>query len=309
MTSERFKGSISIGKPGAKPKGDAEFDILSDAFREYGFTEHPDFTKSALMAGVAGAFAPEEMPPAERLPDLSLTTKQYFKNEVRPTLSKDAESGSDQALDLARKTGAYISAYAMKHPAFVLGQREFSIGDQTMSIDGHEQGYDIQTGWIIDYGMGLSGLMNHMDRIREEKYSVVGLQKDAGETALLEGIAMHRKLDEQQLQIYAGGITRNAGEMVKNGSAGIADAIIASRVHSAGSDLEAGIDMSSQLLRPEGLLVARGPRRFAAGTDYDKLFKRVRQDPKMRIVTNRQFVRRVATRQTEDLRSFVARSK
>jgi len=306
MTSEKFSGKINLSK---KPASTTELDDLMDAYLAYGFRRPPELTQSSFMAGVGGAFLTTEMPPTEMIPDLSPQSRNYFKNEVRPTLARQAEAGDTKALEVARKAGAFVSAYYLKHPEGIDGIKEFGIEDGVMNIDGITQPYSIETGWVVDYGIGLTGLINHIKGVRSERYGVIGLVKTQGEQAALRGLALHRGMSPDDMQIFAGGISSNVSGMLKNGSEGAADMVIASRVHMAGSELVSGVAMAPDLLRQEGLLVARGPRRYSAGADYDTLLRGVKNDRRMTVIADRTTARRTKHGTREDNRSFVARKK
>lgn len=112
MSSDRFGGHITIARSpaGGRDPFRVELDAAIAQFQEYGFSLSADMSDTGLMAGVAGAFAPEELGPEQAIPDASTRTRQYFGKEVRPRLIHDTEADAPRALALAHQFGRLIGA-------------------------------------------------------------------------------------------------------------------------------------------------------------------------------------------------------
>lgn len=156
--------------------------------------------------------------------------------------------------------------------------------------------------------MGIAGLAMHYQNAKSERYRVLGVQKTLGEQALLRGVAEQRGLVAGQVQVLSGGISSNTRTLLENGGTHSYDMVIASRVHSAGNDLVAGIMRAGQLLRHGGLLVARGARRYQGG-GYDQILGHIKHDRTMIVAENRIYERRSPTGVPESNRVIIARAR
>ncbi len=301
--------SASFGGSAYTSSGDqdpylAERDVAIDLFRAYGFTLLDDITDAALVTGVAGAFAPDDLGPECAIPDVSLQTQRYFGNTVRPRLIRDMEAGNQKALQLVHQFGRFLGVAYQGGVVGVQGSRDLFITDTHIVIDGIEQPYTLEAKQIADFGMSFAGIVAHLQNVRAERYKVLGLQEMLGQAALLQGVALQRGIARDRLQVYSGGIQANIDKIEPHGL----DVIIASRVHSAGKDLVFGIERAAMLLRSGGVLVARGPRYYEA-SGYDRVFGIIRDDPAMRILENRTYERESPWRASEPSRVIIAQAK
>jgi hypothetical protein len=295
--------NMSGGNP-VKP----EFDAAMDLYTDYGFVQPKDITIAAFICGVGGAFITEELPPAQHLPDIGPTTKRYFGNEVQPTLIEDARRGEAKALDLAHQVGRLISAAHISGMMQTEKPLPFDMVSGTVLVDGRQVEYEPAAQTVVDYGMGMVGLITHLKNVKSNQYALTGIQKTRGEAKALQGMVDHHKQSDV-VGVLSGGITKNAAMLIGNNGEGIIDVVVASRVHSAGDDLENGIKLGSQLLHKGGLLVARGPRRYDHGTDYDRIHDIIKRDPKLAIEVNHAYTRTSHSRSVEPNRAIVARKK
>jgi hypothetical protein len=196
MSSGRFGGHITIGQAGGRDPFQVELDSAIGQFREYGYSLSADVSGTGLMSGVAGAFAPEELGPVRAIPNAGTRTQQYFGNEVRPQLTRDAEAGNPKALALAHQFGRLIGAANQTGRMTPEKPLPFEVTTEEIVADGVRQPYDVETGLVIDYGMGISGVIMHLENVRNERYEVLGVQKTLGEQALLRGVAAQRNVAE-----------------------------------------------------------------------------------------------------------------
>lgn len=275
------------------------------AFEACGFTLPTDMTTSALFSGIGGAFITEEFPPAQLLPDVGLATRAYFGKTVQPTLERSARRQDEKSLQLAYQVGRLMGA-AMD-AELLTAHPPLDIVEDTIGVDGHLLAFDVQTGTVIEYGLGFNGLVTHIRNVKAGQYSVIGIQKTLGETMALQGLADYNGVPSDNFQILDRGIEYRTKGLLREGNQPAADLVVASRVHGAGQDLRTGINRASQLLRPDGLLVARGPSHYSQGLGYDTLAGIVLKSPELEVVVNHKFDIPTPRGRREENRLVVAR--
>lgn len=282
-----------------------ELNATLGLYEEHGFTIPHDLSMSGLLVGAGKVFLPDELPPIQFMPNASPQTKQYFAREVQPELLRGIRAGEPRTMRLAYQIGRFIGAGVRNHRLMTI-QPSINIQPQAIKVDGQHIAHQMEAGNVVEYGMGINGLVGHYRNVRNEQYNVLAIQHTIGEVTALRGLANYVGLNDQQCAITEQGIPRTVDALLTNGHGGDVDMVIASRVHGAGADLRYGIANSSALLGQEGLLIARGPVRYSKGMGYDDVLNQVRKDSQLSLMHNYQFTLSQPTGGTEINRLIVA---
>jgi hypothetical protein len=297
------------GLPGDRsPKQDfiqIEANATMEALAQAGLEAPSNISAAALAAGVIGAFMPDEVGPASAIPDISASSRQRFQQVIRPNLARGTEQGNEQALHIAHQAGRLVGAAIMAQRVIDV-HPPLSLNGKTVSVDGVNIEHQVQTGLVVEYGMGLNGLAAHLRNVKQGKYAVFGIQRDAGTATVLQGVTDFWKIPSDALRIVDGGIARRAQQLIDGRNKNGTDLLIASRVHGAGNDLKQGVAAAKDLLRLGGTFIARGPRRYAQGYDYDRVLQDMEREPSMHVDHSR-VLRRTIPRGIEHNRLIVAR--
>jgi hypothetical protein len=262
----------------------AELAATANAFRECGFSLPPGLAPPDLLAGVGFPYLPNEFPPAEFLSTMGPEARHYFSHVVQPDLLQALQEPKAKSLRLGHQIGRLIGANGSAGPLFS-PQPPMEIRPEAIAVDGHVIPYEIKTGRVIEYGMGVNGLFAHLQALKRRQHNVYGIQKTAAETAVLRGVADYHHLDRDRLVIADRGIAYRVQQLVRSArTQGLADIVVASRAHGAGEELLFGIAKAAQLLRVGGLLVARGPSQHILGSGYDAISHQISEDSGLRIL-------------------------
>ena len=265
-----------------------EVDAALQLYEQHGFTIPKDLSATGFMTGIGKAFMPEEFAPARYMPNAGLETKQYFAKVVQPELTDTTRRGEAHSLTLARQLGRVIGAGALSK-SLIRPNPPLEITPDVITVDAQTVPHKIEAGNIIELGMGINGLFSHFRNVRAETYNVLAVQHTVPEVQVLRGLADYLGLDDQQCAVTEQGIPKTVDALIANGHTGAVDAVIASRVHNAGADLQYGIRHSGTLLHEDGLLIARGPRRYPNGYSYDDVARQVQHDPQLHVTLNHTF--------------------
>ena len=296
---------VNIHTPGLPGYSGGENDVqiearaTANALQACGFDVPSDITVRALISGIGKAFIPGELPPAEQLSDVSLATRRYFGTTVQPSLRRASRLGDQNTEALAYQVGRLIgTGNAVPHPGV-------TFSDNQLFADGYVIPYAVESGTVLEYGLGLNGLFAHVANLKANRYHVTGIHKSSAEVTVLRGLAAAQGVKESSITLLDKGVSHQVTAILKSAALD-ADLIIASRVHQAGSDLRPGLVNASKLLRHGGLLVARGPRRFAAGIGYDQIAKILDFATDMHVSLNQEFAIKTSPGQSELNRLIIA---
>lgn len=294
------------------PVVDPTVDELLTAVNMYqsiGFDLPSTISRNDFFSAVSYPFLANETPPADLLKSLTASEQTYFAEEVQPALGYGVEAQIPAAVAFAKQIGSVLGANGQEG-SLCLFAPPVNIRPKVIEADQKQAIHTIDSGdgpgLVIDYGMGANGIYTHLDNIKKERYAVAAIQLGLGEVAVLEGVRNYHGVTNEQMVISAGGITRQVDRILDGGGAGQADLIIASRVHMAGDDLRHGIEFSEDLLRPGGLLVARGPRQCPEYVGYDEVADMIEDDGGFDIISNYTFVQHSSHDEIESNRSIIA---
>jgi hypothetical protein len=305
MPNIHVPGFSDRSTPPVNPVG-AEVEATLQAFVEYGFHRPADITASALMAGLGRPFLPQEMPPAEHLPDVGFDTKQYFATVVQPELAHGIRQSDERTFKLAHHMGRVIGANGVDGPLMKF-HPPLQIEDKVIKVDGHEVPYAAENGCVIEYGMGLNGLFSHVKNARADRYHVYGIHRSRAEVTVIRGALEYMGLSEGQIHVVDRGIAKRVDELLKSREHTEADIVIASRVHGAGPELRHGLAKSVGLLRKDGLLVARGPQHYSKGFDYNSVASRIKTNRQFEVLVDHPFTDYAGGEHLDASRLIVAR--
>jgi hypothetical protein len=253
---------------------------LFAAYDDHGFERPPELTATALLMGTCKAFVPDQMPSAYTLKDLTPRSQQYFANVVQPDLAYGARRQNPQTLALAHQAGRAFGSAGLSGEIITFNP-PLELGPQEIEADGHRIPYSIETGQVIEYGMGINGLFTHLQNVQAGRYQVYGVHRGRSEVAVLQGICDYYGIAEDKVSLAYQGIARHVAEKLKTAKEP-ADLVVASRVHMAGRELRYGIDKSAGLLRTGGLLVARGPQVDEGGMGYNQVGRCIESNRKLK---------------------------
>lgn len=194
-------------------------------------------------------------------------------------------TGIEKVLQLARAAGRLLGGAFERD--LVAGHPYLAIRGQTVTIPsiGYEYALPQPPQSVIEWGMGVSGLFAHTPNLKRRAYQLTAVQLEPGEAALLEGVAERLEVGGSPLRILAGGIARVTDEMIRYTPPPQADLLIASRVGSAGEQLDYGISHCADLLAMGGFLVVGGRVR-EGGRPYHRIAPLLAADPKLRMVAD-----------------------
>jgi hypothetical protein len=265
------------------------FDEFRDAYEAHGFTVTNDMTKAALLFAAGQPYVPDQLPPAMHLPDVDMDTKHYVSREVHPAIYTGLAKGSEATKALGWAAGRFIGA-TIEHNTVLNFQPPVEIADNLLLVGDHGVEYDIQSGKVVEIGLGITGVAAHIDNVRKGRYSLAGITNSSSEVMLLDGISSYFDLTDDELMNDASGITACIQEMLETSAyAGQLDALIASRVQSA-KDLPVAMRNASALLRPGGLVVATGPRQHPRGTGYREVRQILHGDPRLKMLVDDKYI-------------------
>ena len=278
-----------FGVPAAPDPVEPEFAATVAALEECNLEAPQDVSTYTLIAGVGRAFLPEELPAAEHLTEASEETRQYFDKVLQPALEKGVRLSDPRVLGLAYQLGRLLAANSRAQD-FKNTNPPLEVTPRNIYVDGRVVPFSIETGNVIEYGMGVNGLFTHFRNVGAGRYSITSIQKTRGEKAVLEGMADYFGITDDQMTILDRGIGYRMGGLLASGGHQSADLIVASRVHGAGADLKTGIAKGSRLIRIGGLLVARGPRTAKGTVGYDEVATQINRLPNMGMVLDHEFI-------------------
>lgn len=257
---------------------------VENSLVQYGYNHPPDMTKTALLVGIGNIFFPTEFPSdTARMPNVGPATKQLFAKTIRPALEKAVRTTSQETEVLARQVGQMTGA-------LILGGKvglstPFTMTAESISADGVRSAlYFEGDANVIDFGMGLSGLVAHADQLKKGKYAVMAIQENPVVTAALTGAAEALGIPMSRMQMLDEGMGRAASRLSLAEASDRADLVIASRVHMAGTQLREAIAKTPLLLRKGGVILARGPVKYPAGYDYGKVLAQLKKTPTLRVL-------------------------
>jgi hypothetical protein len=308
MTKPMFTELLHGQNTSIDPKT-VEMKTLAEMYVDMGIGRMPDCTQEDFFAVVAHPFLINEIPPAHLLDSFSEDQQVYLFREVQSPIGIGSENGDPAILSLGRQVGRVLGSSAAMS-ARELSDSPVNIGDDVLEVDQKQVRHNISAadgpGLVIDMGMGINGMFWHAQNVKRERYVVAAIQRGAGEVAVLHGLRDYNNIPDARMSIYAGGIAANVDRILAAGDTEQADLLIASRVHMAGDDLRYGMNYSEELLRPGGLLVARGPRKAPGVIGYDEVLDIIEDDGDYDIISNYTFVTHSSQGDIEANRSFIA---
>lgn len=310
------------------------------ALSETPFKMPSEMDAESFLDGISYAFLPHQVAPAETLTVLTPDSRRYLSREVQPSLQHGAEVGVPEVRRIAWHVGRVIGALnssrlmtgAGQVPVVHIGENLFGgpsegspvvVNENSLEADHSEVDFQVRNGQVIEFGLGMNGLYSHLNAIRGGRYRVLGIHHTAGEVALLEGVRDYNEVSPDDMQLVSSGIERSVDalalderELTYGEQWNRADLLVASRVHMAGEELMYGISRSSEVLRDDGLLVARGPSKAqvnkktsSEGVGYNEVLDTVEQDPEMEILVNSSFVLIDSQDKVESNRLIVAKNR
>lgn len=280
---------IPVTGQGAPPAVRADDAVVSvqKGLETFGYNYPADMTSTALLVGVGNIFFPTELPSdIDRMPDVGQATKRLFGQTIRPALEK-ARRASPQtihelAIQVGRMTGVLItrSRLGLSMP--------FSIVGESLSADGVNVPVHFgEKPKVIDFGVGLSGLVAHAQRLRKGTYRLVAVQQNETVSAASAGVLEALGVPRQNVELCSEGMGPAAKRLSLGETPTEADLVIASRVHMAGVELQTAIAATPLLLREGGVLLARGPVKYAAGYDYAKVLAQIQKARALQVLRSK----------------------
>jgi hypothetical protein len=265
-----------------------------------GLSAHPDLhdpVGAVIMYG--NAFAPSELGSPGNLRKIPETAREYHHRSLHPRLRSYSERGDPAGMAIAhsvgRLAGACIDAELMNtHPPFIIMGSSVDIASNpAVKIRNHT----ITS--VIEYGMGVNGLVVHKRNLRRGAYAVTALQKDKGEAELIRGVADFWGIQDK-LTVLDGGLKRAADLADDPAYANKASLILASHVHMA-ADLRQGLDAVPGLLSPDGALIALGSVDPTRPFNYNHVANILRLDARFSVQVDEHFYPHRGSRQRERL--------
>lgn len=297
------------------PSVTQEFMACIDALEDTPFKMPKDIDGKSFVEGIAYAFLPHQIAAVDQIRDMSPSTKEYFKHEVQPNLMGGAEQGIPQVMRVARHIGRVLTAMNKSGLSEVEYDADapLKIGSDFIRADGYDVPFHVETGRVIEWGMGISGLDTHISNLRAGRYYLYGVHHTAGETEVLRGAMDYHGIPPEISKLGHAGLIDEVDMLIADSDWNEADLIIASRVHMAGDDLLYGVESSGQLLRDGGLLVARGPRKSlshsAETVGYDEVATIIDGDENMKFQVNYAFAHIASNGDIEPNRLIVAEKR
>lgn len=282
-----------------------EMTVVRSMYAELGFERSDEVADDPLVAGIAKAFVPDQFPHAKSLANASIPVKHYFETTLQPALQKGIQSGNEQVFALAHQVGRVLGAAeqaGVRHPI-----PPVKIEEDSVSADGHTVPFAVETGHVVEYGMGLKGFTSHIKNIQAGKYKLTAIHRRKSEAAVLQGLADFYELPESGITIADKGIAHRSGELLKQQGPGSTDLIIASRVHDAGTELRTGLTKGEKLLHIGGLLVARGPVEYPKGMNYNQVASALHKAFTLHVEVDATFDEVIGSGHTDPSRLIVAR--
>lgn len=243
------------------------------------FSELRETTQGAMVRStLAHAFAPTETRQVHTFGAYE-DEVQHFITEVQPRVLQGIDDREPAFLALGEAVGGLLAAESEQAFPFVRFHPPFSIENGELHISGQTQPINFDQGLVVEFGMGLNGLAAHVPRLKEGAYVVVALSQNAGEAALLDGMAEYFGVGGQVANLEVGiekGIDRllpqNPKAPFESPFYRGVDLVVATHVHFAGEALRYGLNRAPELLRDDGLLVTHLPSDLStAPIDHTRL--------------------------------------
>jgi hypothetical protein len=259
-----------------------------------------------LIEAIGSTFL-HEVAPVQYMRGVTAEERRFIGNDLQPRFKKLLRQEDGGALTVAHQLGRLMGSdgrniVKVNHPV--------NVQKDKVVTDGVAVPFEIKTGLVIEFGMGLAGLYSHIQNVKSGLYRVTGVHASKPETQLLKGIAEVNKVNgPNAISITDEGITKSINDLLSDPEATTADIVIASRVHPAGVHLASNLSKISKILRPGGLFVGRGPRRYKQGINYDQVARGVLQDPSMAQVINKTYNLPGAPRGAQEPNRLVIASK
>ena len=284
---------------------DVELTGVMNLYTGLGYVVPVDISKSSLLAGVGKAFMPDQFPPVQALPGLSQHSMAYLGQEVQPALYKSARQGDERSLALAAQFGRAVGAATSENKAMII-HPPLTVDSAHIHVDNQSVPFSVETGRVVEYGMGVNGLFTHLRNIQAGAYAVTAIHRSRAEVAVLQGVTEFYGVSSAQLDVIDRGIAYRSGSLLKQQGQESTDLIIASRVHEAGSELRTGIIKGERLLRKAGLLVVRGPRIYSKGIGYDQVADQMHKSKNLQVAVDQQYDEKVGGGQVDHSRLVIA---
>lgn len=233
--------------------------------------------RQALRAAVAYPFMPTESHDVIDLHGMSWKGKEYFNKTVHPLINGGIAAEDGQILGLGIATGRYLAAAVDAGTLNV--DPPLHIGQDSVLVDSQLVNVELQGGRVVEYGMGLNGLISHLGNLKDRRYTIAAITKNVGEAVLLDGVAEYFGVANAVIN-EAGGIGLSLNDMLRadNEYRGGVNLLVVSRVCASSRELRQGILRASQLLAPDGVMIARGLRINNQGIGYEEIGNLMRRD-------------------------------
>jgi hypothetical protein len=259
--------------PDMSPTVAAELETTLAAVRSCNLEVHDALYNPAVALSVLGyPFLNTELMPARMNDRLPSDFQRFADRVLQPALKHGSRKGEDNVLNLGHAVGRLIGA-AVEADLITTFERPIQITDTQILMEnfGFKPVIPNALKEIQDWGMSITGLTAHTDNLKADPtYRVTAIQKEPGDTAVIQGYAEYNDIGDN-LTLISGGIARATAAMLKNESTPPSDLIIASRVHMAGTELRDGVIRGPRLLALGGVFIANGPTRYSKGFSYDKV--------------------------------------
>ncbi|HSX07856.1 MAG TPA: hypothetical protein VLG11_03090 [Candidatus Saccharimonadales bacterium] len=253
----------------------AAHDELADAYGAHGLGMPPHAVSEAVYTNVffnvlGGGFANDQFQPDVSLIEGVVPENVPYFEGVRAAIRQNPESPRPETIQLGRMYGRWLASATELGFYKANANNAISIGNDAITTKEGSAPLKVREGNVIEYGMGINGLLTHRENLQNGAYRLVHIGKSPLENAMLDGIADFYSVDESQLVLEDAGITSVTSDLLRNGGcSNETDAIIASYVQMA-DDLPVGIRNAYDLLRPGGMLALRGPKYDRTGTGYEQ---------------------------------------
>lgn len=284
-------------------------ELVEESLAPFGYTRPTDLTNTALVVGIGNLFFPSEFPTdAARMPDVGFATKLLFVKTICPNIEKARRINPKSLKGLARHVGQLVGSLYLSSKINV--SSPFSISANGLTTDGITEPFQLsKNATVIDFGMGLSGLVAHKDQLKRRNYNVLAVQENMVVATALQGVIDSLGIPDDTIEIADDGMERASSRLVLDATPRAADFVIASRVHGAGLQLRSAVAKAPLLLRRGGIVLARGPSRYAAGYDYTKVLQQMQKTQTLQIIHRAVSKRTTPTGAQETNLTIVARKK
>lgn len=278
-----------------------------NAYLDCGFSFPFGVTADAMRAAVAAPFIPGESHSLSQLSGLTPPARAYLDAVVQPTLEIGISERSPEVLELGRRVGRYLGAVFEAGGLNV--DPPLNICPQVIHVDSEQAAINFSAGRVVEIGMGVNGFVSHVENVKKGRYRVAAISNHIGEVALLDGMASYFGVADDIINDEGGiGPCLRALLGTRSDFAAATDLVVASRVWTDDPAFNKGFAKVSQLLRPDGIVIARGNALSEEGkTGYDEVAQTLGRNRRLRLEIDRIYDRPLPYGRSAKQRLIVAR--